>query len=89
MDEPLASSMLPQGGDPAVHRATARPPPLPIVYVTHDLGEIIRLADTVVLMSEDAWRRSARSTKSWDARTCAASPDATRPAPAARVRREP
>jgi molybdate transport system ATP-binding protein len=53
MDEPLASLDAPRKDEvlPFVERLrdTLR---LPIVYVTHEVGEIIRLADQVVLMSD-------------------------------------
>ena len=53
MDEPLASLDAARKEEilPFIERLRDRLR-LPIVYVTHDLGEIIRLADTVVLMSE-------------------------------------
>jgi len=53
MDEPLASLDVARKEEilPFIERLRDRLQ-LPIVYVTHDLGEIIRLADTVVLMSD-------------------------------------
>ena len=53
MDEPLASLDAARKDEilPFIERLRDHLR-LPIVYVTHDLGEIIRLADTVVLMSE-------------------------------------
>src|SRR6185295_9038600 len=53
MDEPLASLDAARKEEilPFIERLRDRLQ-LPIVYVTHDLGEIVRLADTVVLMSE-------------------------------------
>jgi molybdate transport system ATP-binding protein len=53
MDEPLASLDTARKEEilPFIERLRDRLR-LPVVYVTHDLGEIIRLADTVVLMSE-------------------------------------
>jgi molybdate transport system ATP-binding protein len=53
MDEPLASLDTARKEEilPFVERLRDRFR-LPIVYVTHDIHEIVRLADTVVLMSE-------------------------------------
>jgi molybdate transport system ATP-binding protein len=53
MDEPLASLDAARKDEilPFIERLRDRLQ-LPIVYVTHDLGEIVRLADTVALMSE-------------------------------------
>ena len=53
MDEPLASLDAARKEEilPFIERLRDRLQ-LPIVYVTHDLGEIVRLADTVVLMSD-------------------------------------
>jgi molybdate transport system ATP-binding protein len=53
MDEPLASLDAARKEEilPFIERLRDRLQ-LPIVYVTHDLDEIVRLADTVVLMSE-------------------------------------
>ncbi len=53
MDEPLVGARpRDQGRDPAVPRAAARHSSLPIVYVTHDIAEVERLADQLVLMEK-------------------------------------
>jgi molybdate transport system ATP-binding protein len=51
MDEPLAAlDAATQGRDPAVPRTPAPQLALPIVYVTHAMDEVARLADHLVLM---------------------------------------
>ena len=41
-----------QAGDPRLHRAPARRVRIPIVYVTHAVEELARVADTVVVLSD-------------------------------------
>ena len=61
MDEPLASlDGAAQGRDPRLHRAAARRAALPIVYVSHALEEVTRLADRWCVIAEGRVRRAGQ-----------------------------
>ena len=53
---------------------------IPIVYVSHSVAEITRLADTVVLLSDGKTLAVGESTRSWDGSICGRTPGATKPA---------
>jgi molybdate transport system ATP-binding protein len=53
MDEPLSSVDLPRKREllPLIH-SLAKAPGIPIVYVTHDIDELVYLADSVILLAD-------------------------------------
>jgi len=60
----------PQERDPALPRTTAPRIEIPVIYVSHSIDEVVRLADHLVLLADGRVARAARSQRRLHGSTC-------------------